>query len=71
VRLWDADKLTSTKTLSGLTDYVYAVAFSTDGTLVAGGCYDGTVEVWKVADGSVVKTWNASPGLVVKEPKKK
>lgn len=71
VRLWDADKLTSTKTLSGLTDYVYAVAFSADGTLVAGGCYDGTVEVWKVADGSVVKTWNASPGLVVKEPERK
>jgi len=73
VRLWDADKLTATKTLSGLTDYVYAVAFSADGTLVAGGCYDGSVEVWKVADGGVVKTWNASPGLVVKEaePKKK
>ena len=68
VRLWDLDKLTATKTLSGLTDYVYAVAFSADGTLVAGGCYDGSVNVWKVGDGSLVKGWNASPGLVVKEP---
>jgi WD40 repeat protein len=71
VRLWDLDKLTSTKTLSGLTDYVYAVALSADCTLVAGGGYEGSVEVWKVADGSVVKTWNASPGLVVKEPEPK
>ena len=71
VRLWDLEKLTATRTLSGLTDYVYAVAFSADGTLVAGGCYDGSVNVWKVADGSLVKGWNASPGLVVKEPEPK
>jgi len=71
VRLWDLDKLTATKTLSGLTDYVYAVAFSSDGTQVAGGSYDGSVSVWKVADGSLVKSWNASPGLVVKEPEPK
>jgi WD40 repeat protein len=71
VRLWDLEKLTATKTLSGLTDYVYAVAFSPDGTLVSGGCYDGSVNVWKVADGSLVKGWNASPGLVVKQPEPK
>jgi len=74
VRLWDAN-LTAGKVLSGLTDYVYAVAFSTDGTLVAGGSYDGTVGVWTVADGKPVKIWNASPGIVTKEkepePKKK
>ena len=71
VRLWDLEKLTATKTLSGLTDYVFAVAFSPDGTLVAGGCYDGSVNVWKVADGSLLKGWNASPGMVVKEPEPK
>lgn len=74
VRLWDMN-LGAGKTLSGLTDYVYAVAFSADGTLVAGGSYDGSVGVWKVADGAAVKVWNASPGIVAKdkepEPKKK
>jgi len=72
VRLWDAN-LTAGKVLAGLTDYVYAVAFSADGTLVAGGSYDGSVGVWKVADGMPVKIWNASPGIVTKEtePKKK
>jgi hypothetical protein len=70
VRLWDAN-LTPGKTLAGLTDYVYAVAFSADGTLVAGGSYDGSVAVWKVSDGSTVKAWNASPGIVTKEPEPK
>jgi WD40 repeat protein len=51
---------------------VFAVAFSADGTLVAGGSYDGGVAVWKVADGTPVKVFNASPGIVTKEePKKK
>ena len=68
VRLWNMETLASTKTLSGLTDYVYAVAFSPDGLLVAGGSYDGEVRVWKVSDGSLVKGWNASPGIVSKEP---
>lgn len=71
VRLWNPDTLAAGKTLSGLTDYVYALAFSPDGTLVAGGSYDGSVAVWKVSDGSVVKTWNASPGFVPKEPEAK
>ncbi|MBA4191713.1 MAG: hypothetical protein C0467_27350 [Planctomycetaceae bacterium] len=70
VRLWDAN-LAAGKVLAGLTDYVYAVAFSNDGTLVAGGSYDGNVGVWKVADGTVVKIWNASPGIVTKEVPKK
>jgi hypothetical protein len=69
VRLWNLDTLAAVKTLSGLNDYVYALAFSPDGQLVAGGSYDGEVKVWKVADGSLVKGWNASPGLVSKENK--
>jgi WD40 repeat protein len=71
VRLWNLETLAAGKTLSGLTDYVYAVAFSADGNFVAGGSYDGEVRVWKVSDGSVVKGWNASPGIVSKEPEPK
>jgi hypothetical protein len=71
VRLWNLESLAATKTLSGLTDYVYAIAFSADGELVAGGSYDGEVRVWKVSDGTVVKGWNASPGIVSKEPEPK
>jgi mono/diheme cytochrome c family protein len=66
VRLWNSDTLAAGKTLAGLSDFVYAVAFSADGNLVAGGSYDGGVVVWKVTDGSVVKSFNASPGYIVK-----
>ena len=62
VRLWSADKLTATKTLSGLGDYVFALAFSPDGKRVAGGAYNGEVRVWNVADGKELAAFNASPG---------
>src|SRR5205085_1712029 len=65
VRLWTMD-LAPGKALSGLTDYVYTVAFSPDGELVAGGSYDGGVAVWAVKDGAPVKVFNASPGFAVK-----
>jgi len=71
VRLWNSDTLAAGKTLAGLNDFVFAVAFSADGTLVAGGSYDGGVAVWKVADGSIVKAFNASPGIASTEPQPK
>ena len=71
VRLWNLDTLAAGKSLAGLTDYVYTVAFSPDGELVAGGSYDGSVAVWAVKDGALVKAFNASPGLVSKEPEPK
>jgi WD40 repeat protein len=70
VRLWTAD-LAPGKVLSGLNDFVYAVAFSPDGELVAAGSYDGGVGVWSVKDGTPVKVFNASPGIVTKEPEPK
>jgi WD40 repeat protein len=70
VRLWTPE-FGAAKALTGLTDYVYAVAFSPDGELVAGGGYDGSVAVWSVKDGKTVKLFSASPGLATKEPEPK
>ena len=36
-------------------------------TLVAGGSWKGEVYVWKVSDGTVARTFNASPGYVAKK----
>lgn len=64
VKLWNPVAGTALKTLSGHTDWVYAVAISPDGQLVAGGAWNGEVRVWKVADGKEATVFNASPGYV-------
>jgi WD40 repeat protein len=64
VRLWNPANGQALKTLSGHTDWVYAVAISPDGKLVAAGSWNGEVRTWTVADGKPGKTFNASPGYV-------
>jgi WD40 repeat protein len=66
VRLFDAGSGAVIKVLSGLADYVFAVAVSPDGQLVAGGNNSGEVRVWKTGDGSLMKSFVASPGHTVK-----
>lgn len=71
VRLWNADTMAAVRSMNGHTDWVYAVAFSPDGNLLASGSWNGEVMVWKVADGSLVKAFNASPGIVTANAPKK
>jgi WD40 repeat protein len=73
VKVWNPETGANVKTLSGLTDHVFAVAISPDGKQVAAGSYDGEIRVWTVADGAVAKAFNASPGYVstVAAPPKK
>ncbi len=70
VRLWNVASGAAVRTLSGHTDWTYAVAFSPDGNLVASGAFNGEVKIWKVADGMVLKAFNGSPGLPEAAPKK-
>jgi len=51
---------------------VYSVAFSADGGTIAAGAHNGEVRVWKVADGVLVKAFNATPGAAAtaEAPKK-
>lgn len=63
VRSWDMEKLSNLKTFQGLSDFVYALAISADGKQVAAGSYDGEVRVWTIADATLVKAFNASPGV--------
>ncbi len=71
VRLFDPIAGSALKDLKGLTDWVYAVAISSDGTLVAGGSWNGEVRIWKASDGSVQTAFNATPGYVAKTPETK
>lgn len=64
VRLW-GEAGNALKTLSGHTDWVYALAVSPDGAMLASGTWNGEVKVWKIADGTNVASFNASPGYQV------
>lgn len=66
VRVWNADNGSAVRSLTGMTDQVFSVALSADGNLVAAGSYAGEVQIWKIADGALVKAFNASPGYVKK-----
>ncbi len=66
VRLWNPLTGAAVKTLSGHSDWLYAVAISPDGKQVAAGGRDGEVRVWTVPDGKLVKSFNASPGYVAR-----
>ncbi len=70
VRVWNSENLGAMRTLAGFADHVFAVAVSPDGNLVAGGAFDGEVRVYKLTDGALVKSFNASPGLKVQAAKK-
>lgn len=64
LKVWDSNTGANSKTMTGMNDHVFAAAISPDGTLVAAGAYDGEVKVWKVADASLLKGFNASPGFI-------
>ena len=63
VRIWNADNGQPVRTLTGNTDWTYALAVSPDGNLVASGSWNGEVRVWKIADGKLAQAFNGSPGF--------
>lgn len=66
VKLWNPATGAALKTLTGHTDWIFALAISPDGQLVAGGSANGEIRIWKTGDGSLAREFNASPGYVAK-----
>ncbi|MBI4673497.1 MAG: hypothetical protein HY741_17735 [Chloroflexi bacterium] len=64
VRLWRVSDGTLVRTLAGLTDSVWSVAFSPDGTMLAAGSTDGKVWLWRVSDGMLLRTFSGHTDLV-------
>jgi WD40 repeat protein len=62
VRVWNADNFKAEKTLNGHTDYIYALALSPDGSLIASGAFNGEVKVWKLPADKPYRSFNATPG---------
>lgn len=49
--------------LEAHTEPVYSVAFSPDGRLLASGSFDKALHIWSVADGSLLRTYEADGGI--------
>ena len=54
----DATTGICTSTLSGHTDSVTSLVFSSDGTSLVSGCYDATVRLWDIQTGGVVRIFH-------------
>ena len=64
VRLWDAVTGAPLQTLEGHSGWVYLVAFSPDGKLVALGSGDKTVRLWDAVMGAPLQTLEGHSGWV-------
>lgn len=56
--LFDATTGSQSAALSGRTDHVHAVSFSFDGTFLVSGGSDGTIKLWDIQTGGIIKEVN-------------
>lgn len=64
IEVWDASVGDKIKILTGHTAIVTAVAFNTDGTILASASDDGTSKLWDVASGKLIETLKGGIGNI-------
>jgi transducin (beta)-like 1 len=63
VRLWDPTTGACLACLARHKEPVYSVAFSPDGELVASGSFDRWLHIWRVRDGTLVRSYRGGGGI--------
>ncbi len=63
-RIWAADTGELLQTLTGSSRDIQSLAWSPDGTRIAGGSSDGTIRIWQVDTGDLLQTLSAHVGGV-------
>ncbi len=58
IKLWQLHSGTLSRILPGHQGTVAAVAFSPDGQTLASSSYDGSIRLWQVSDGKLLRTWH-------------
>jgi len=64
VWIWWAAGSNRLVVMEGVNDWIRDIAFSPDGSLIAGGSDDGTVRIWRVSDGELLRTLEGHRGAV-------
>jgi len=64
VQLIDTSSWQVIRTFEGHTSWVWSVAFSPDGKLLASGSWDETIKLWEVATGREVRTLEGHTGWI-------
>ena len=64
IQLLNAITGSCTATLSGHSDWVRSVVFSSDGILLASGGDDKTIRLWDIQTGGIIKTFSSHTGAV-------
>jgi WD40 repeat protein len=60
VRLWNVADGKEVKNLSGHTNWVYSLSFTSDGSTLATGSADETVRLWSLTAGAAAATGNGA-----------
>jgi hypothetical protein len=63
VRLISADGRKALRSLSGGSDWFYALSYDEKSGRLAAGSYNGEVHIWNIGDGSPVLSFTAAPGF--------
>jgi WD40 repeat protein len=64
IKLWSLPEGVLLKTLQGHTNWVYALAISADGRLLASAGSDHTIKLWSLPEGALLKTLQKHIGAV-------
>ena len=64
IQVWDTQTGTELNSLAGHNNFVYCLAFSRDGRMLASGGYDSTIKLWDLGTGSELRTLKGHNGSI-------
>src|SRR5205807_3640381 len=65
IKVWEVSSGQCLTTLRGHRDWVWSVACSSDGRLLASGDVDGVVKLWELGSGQCLKTLHGDPKAIM------